>query len=180
MNIVLYLNMDAIGYLAPPEPDAYMMADSSALAVAAWMCDVAGTHTDYHFIPTIQPLGASDHNSFWEAGYNVVDSQVDPTSHHIHTPDDVIELGMVDLEDNDTWIPIAKTRAWSWQQGCMLQWVPGSDSKIIYNDRENDRFIARIRDVFSGETRQLPRAASEPKECLQRVVHGSRSTVRVR
>ena len=91
MQIALYLNVDAIGYLAPPEPDGFMMADTSALAVAAWMCDVALDHTGYSFEPVVQPLGASDHNSFWEAGYNVVDSQVEPTSHYMHTPDDVIE-----------------------------------------------------------------------------------------
>ncbi|MBD3348305.1 MAG: M20/M25/M40 family metallo-hydrolase [Candidatus Eisenbacteria bacterium] len=90
-DVVLYLNMDAIGYLAPPVPDGFMMADTCALAVAGWMCDVALEHTGYEFDPVVQPLGASDHNSFWEAGYNVVDSQVEPTSHYMHTPDDVIE-----------------------------------------------------------------------------------------
>ncbi|MFH1502241.1 MAG: M20/M25/M40 family metallo-hydrolase [Candidatus Eisenbacteria bacterium] len=90
MDVVLYLNMDAIGYLAGPAPDVYVMADSSALAVAAWMCDVATRHTIYEFVPTVQPLGASDHNSFWESGYNVVDSQVDPVSPYMHTPEDVV------------------------------------------------------------------------------------------
>lgn len=73
-------------------------------------------------------------------------------------PDDVIQLGMVDLEDGDRWIPLGESRAWSWQQGCMLQWLPGSDSEVIYNDREGDQFVSYIQDVFSGERRKLPRA----------------------
>ncbi len=73
-------------------------------------------------------------------------------------PDDVIVLGMVDLEEDDKWIPFGRTRAWSWQQGCMLQWLPGSDTEVIYNDREGARFISYIQDVFTGEQRKLPRA----------------------
>src|SRR5262245_22416198 len=38
--------------------------------------------------------------------------------------EDVIQVGMVDLEDGDRWIEFGSTRAWNWQQGCMLQWVP--------------------------------------------------------
>ncbi|MBX3179287.1 MAG: hypothetical protein KF886_18180 [Candidatus Hydrogenedentes bacterium] len=73
-------------------------------------------------------------------------------------PDDAIQLGMVDLEDGDHWIPLGESRAWSWQQGCMLQWLPGSDSEVIYNDRDGEAFVSYIQDVFSGERRKLPRA----------------------
>ncbi|MDA3925366.1 MAG: hypothetical protein PF904_11780 [Kiritimatiellae bacterium] len=44
-------------------------------------------------------------------------------------PDDVIKIGMVDLQDNDKWIELGSTHAWCWQQGCMLQWISGSDSE---------------------------------------------------
>lgn len=71
--------------------------------------------------------------------------------------DDVIELGMVDIEDGDKWIPLATTTAWCWQQGCMLQWVPGSDSEVIYNVRTEDGYASVIQDVFTGEKRMLPR-----------------------
>ena len=30
---------------------------------------------------------------------------------------------------SDRWIPLGDTRAWCWQQGCMLQWLPGSDRR---------------------------------------------------
>jgi hypothetical protein len=71
------------------------------------------------------------------------------------TPDDMIKLGMVDLEEGDKWLEIGATSAWCWQQGCMLQWLPGSDSKVIYNTRLGDKYGAIIKDVKSGEQQVL-------------------------
>ena len=68
---------------------------------------------------------------------------------------DVIQLGMVDTEDGDTWIPLAETSAWCWQQGCMLQWLPGSESEVIYNIRTEVGYASVIQDVFTGEKRRL-------------------------
>ncbi len=73
-------------------------------------------------------------------------------------PDDVITVGMVDLEDNDRWIALGESRAWNWQQGCMLQWIPGSKTDVIWNDREGDRFVARIMNVKTREMRTIPHA----------------------
>lgn len=70
--------------------------------------------------------------------------------------DDVLHLGMVDLQDGDRWIELGTTRAWNWQQGCMLQWLPGSSSEVIWNDREGDRFVSRIMDVGTRTVRTLP------------------------
>ena len=71
-------------------------------------------------------------------------------------PDDVLRLGMVDLQDNDRWIELGTTRAWNWQQGCMLQWLPGSENEVIWNDREDDHFVSRILNVKTGKQRVLP------------------------
>ena len=71
-------------------------------------------------------------------------------------PDDVIRIGMVDLEDGDRWIELGESRAWCWQQGCMLQWIPGSESEVIWNDREGDRFVSHILDIRTGEKQTLP------------------------
>jgi len=71
-------------------------------------------------------------------------------------PNDEIRIGMVDLEDNDRWIELASTRAWCWQQGCMLQWRPGSNSEILFNDREEDQYVCRILDVNTGDIRTVP------------------------
>jgi hypothetical protein len=76
--------------------------------------------------------------------------------------DDVIRVGMIDLEDGDRWIELGASRAWNWQQGCMLQWVPGSASEVLWNDREGDHFVCRVLDVKTGHQRALP----HPIYCL--------------
>ena len=64
-------------------------------------------------------------------------------------------MGMIDLADGDRWIELGQTRAWCWQQGCMLQWIPGSDREVIWNDREGGRFVSHLLDVKSGKKRTI-------------------------
>lgn len=101
----------------------------------------------------------------WFAYYDKY--QFDPTNrlalgnqvgfeHRSPLPDDVIKTGMVDLQDGDRWIELGESRAWNWQQGCMLQWVPGTDSTVLWNDREGDRFVSHIMDVKTREKRTIP------------------------
>ena len=78
--------------------------------------------------------------------------------HRSPTADDVVKVGMVDLEDGDRWIELGESRAWNWQQGCMLQWRPGSETEVLWNDREGDRFICRLLDVKTGRRRTIPHA----------------------
>ncbi len=76
--------------------------------------------------------------------------------HRSPTADDEIRIGMVDLQDGDKWIELGTSRAWNWQQGCMLQWLPGSDSQILWNDRQDGRFVCHLLDVFTRERRTIP------------------------
>jgi hypothetical protein len=76
--------------------------------------------------------------------------------HRQPTPEDEISVGMVDLQDNDLWIELGRTKAWCWQQGSMLQWVPGSQSEVIWNDREDGQFVSRILDVKTKQVRTIP------------------------
>lgn len=71
-------------------------------------------------------------------------------------PHDSIILGMIDVKDNDRWIPFAETTAWCWQQGCLLQWLPGSSREVIYNIRMDARYASVVQNVFTGEKRTLP------------------------
>lgn len=71
------------------------------------------------------------------------------------TPADAAVVGRVDLDAGDTFTPLADTRAWNQQQGCMLQWLPSGE--ILYNDRDGGRFAAVIHDPRAGRTRTLPR-----------------------
>ena len=75
------------------------------------------------------------------------------------TPKDEIGIGVIDLADPElTWQSLGHTRAWHWQAGCMLQWIPNSDPECcIWNEIEDGRFRARILEVESGRSRQLPR-----------------------
>ncbi|MCR4414428.1 MAG: twin-arginine translocation signal domain-containing protein [Thermoguttaceae bacterium] len=71
-------------------------------------------------------------------------------------PSDTIKIGMIDLADGDRWIELGRSRAWCWQQGCMLQWRPGSADEVLFNDREGDRFVCRILNVKTRKLRTLP------------------------
>jgi hypothetical protein len=73
-------------------------------------------------------------------------------------PEDVAVVGMVDTAEGNRFIPLDETTAWNWQQGCMLQWLGSAAERlIIYNAREGDRYVSRIRDVRSSEALTLPR-----------------------
>src|SRR6476620_1762979 len=76
--------------------------------------------------------------------------------HRQPTAEESIAVGMVDLQDGDRWIDLGRTTAWCWQQGCMLQWIPGSASEVIWNDREDGQYVSRILDVKSHMVRTLP------------------------
>lgn len=76
--------------------------------------------------------------------------------HRTPRPDDAIRVGMVDLEDGDKWIELGESRAWGWQQGCMLQWVPRTPSSVIWNDRQGERFVSHLLDVKTGTHRVVP------------------------
>lgn len=74
-------------------------------------------------------------------------------------PDDVAVIGLIDTQNDNEWKPVAETTAWCWQQSCMLHWLPSAaDREIIYNVKKKDKFVAEIRDVFTGETREIPHA----------------------
>lgn len=105
--------------------------------------------------PKFHWFGYYDKLQFDPAQRYVLGMEVD-FEHRSPEPDDVIRIGMVDLQDNDRWIELGDSRAWGWQQGCMLQWRPGSRSEILWNDREGDSFVCRILDIDTGNKRTLP------------------------
>ena len=78
--------------------------------------------------------------------------------HRPPRPEDQIRVGMVDLCDGDRWIDLGESRAWGWQAGCMLQWLPRSDCEIIWNDRADGRFVSHILNIVTGQRRTLPHA----------------------
>ncbi|HPT27820.1 MAG TPA: hypothetical protein PLZ95_15480, partial [Bryobacteraceae bacterium] len=117
-------------------------------------------------LPPVRPItrGPKFH---WFAYYDKL--QFDPTSRYVLSnevdfehrspePGDEIRMGMIDLHDNDRWTELGRTKAWNWQQGSMLQWVPGSRDEVIWNERDDKekRFVSVIMNVKSGRRRTLP------------------------
>ncbi len=72
--------------------------------------------------------------------------------------EDEIRVGMVDTGDGDRWVELGATKAWNWQQGCMLQWVPGSKTDVLWNDRVDGEFVSHIVNVKTGKKRTIPAA----------------------
>ena len=65
---------------------------------------------------------------------------------------------MIDLKDGDRWTELGQSAAWGWQQGCMLQWIPGSRSEILWNDRGTDDYVCHLLNVKTGQKRTIPYA----------------------
>ena len=105
--------------------------------------------------PKFHRFSYYDKLQFDPAGRYALGMEVD-FEHRSPKTDDVIKIGMVDLKNGDRWTELGQSSAWCWQQGCMLQWRPGSKDQIIWNDRQNDRFVCHILNAHSGEKRTLP------------------------
>jgi hypothetical protein len=149
-------------------------ATGSALGLAGLSCSTSRTVKEQNAMPAKKPppehlppvraitQGPKFH---WFGYYDKL--QFDPTcryvlamevdfEHRSPKADDVVKIAMVDLQDNDRWTELDKTTAWGWQQGCMLQWRPGSASEIIFNDRRDNHFVCHILDVKTGKKQTLP------------------------
>ncbi|HSJ69071.1 MAG TPA: hypothetical protein VK921_15410 [Anditalea sp.] len=70
------------------------------------------------------------------------------------TPDDAIEIGYINLKDGNKWEKVGTSTAWSWQQGAMSQWLPNSRT-LVWNDRENGKFVARLHSLDTGKTKTM-------------------------
>jgi len=101
-------------------------------------------------LQSLPPVRAITHEPkfHWFSYYDKL--QFDPTGryalgmevdfeHRSPKADDIIKIGMVDLKNGDRWTELGQSSAWCWQQGCMLQWQPGSKDKIIFNDAYPDK-----------------------------------------
>ena len=71
--------------------------------------------------------------------------------------DDCAEVGYFDLaEPRPQFRRIGLTRAFNWQQGCMLQFCgPDYARNVIYNSFDGKRFVAELVEIDTGRTRIL-------------------------
>ena len=129
-----------------------------------WPAARAATPTAADSVPPVRVItGGPKHH--WFGYYDKL--EFDPThrwvlgmevdfEHRSPRPDDPITVGMVDLAEHDRWIPLGTSTAWGWQQGCMLQWIPGSRSEVLWNDREEGQYVCRILNTQTRQLRTMP------------------------
>ena len=104
--------------------------------------------------PKFHWFGYYDKLQFDPAGRFLLGMEVD-FEHRSPRGDDEIRVGMVDLRHGDEWVELGRTHAWCWQQGCMLQWRPGSQNEVVWNDRQHGRFVCHVLNVETGRRRTL-------------------------
>jgi hypothetical protein len=71
---------------------------------------------------------------------------------------DTGEIRLIDCGDGFACRPLAVTRAWNLQQGCMLQWLgPDFSRRLIYNDFRDGAYCSVILDLSTSREQVLPR-----------------------
>lgn len=70
--------------------------------------------------------------------------------------DDTIDLGWYDI-NTGVWNYIGTTDSFNWQQGAMLQWLPGigNDNQVIYNLSDKKHYKSVIVDITTQERRYI-------------------------
>lgn len=106
--------------------------------------------------PLYHWFGYYDKREFDPTGQLVLSNEVDFEGRS-PTADDSIGVGYVDTRRDNRWVPLGRSKAWGWQQGCMLQWVGPTGQSVLWNDREGDRFVCRIHSLREGTTRTIDR-----------------------
>lgn len=87
----------------------------------------------------------------WSADQRYVTVLQTPIKYRLPTENDPAILGLVDLETNE-FLPLAETRAWNFQQGCMAHWLGTfPNSRIIYNDMVDGEYVSIIMDVHTKQ-----------------------------
>jgi len=61
-----------------------------------------------------------------------------PFRDRLPTAADEAELGIIPLNGDGVFRPFARTRAWNFQQGALLQWLGDGTGRVFYNDVHPD------------------------------------------
>ncbi len=69
--------------------------------------------------------------------------------------EDRAELGVLDAETGGSFQPLADTTAWNFQQGAMLQWLPGAPERVLFNQWLGDRVGAVVLETALGRRREF-------------------------
>lgn len=73
-------------------------------------------------------------------------------------------LGLVDLADDNRFIPVTTTRCWNFQEAAMAHWLPWGRDMIVFNDIRDGRFCAVVMNWRTKEERHCPFPVSAVSE----------------
>jgi len=115
--------------------------------------------------PEVRRITESDRHCFF-GYYDVQAWSPDKKQHLCHRvkfrdrlpmQNDVAEIGVIDLESLK-YEKLADTTAWNFQQGAMLQYLPGSEGReIVFNVRKDGAYRGCIMDMHGGHRKILER-----------------------
>jgi len=115
----------------------------------------------------IQRLNPNDGNHYYYGYYDNPAFNKDDKKHlcnkvkfwdRFPTCNDICEMGVFDLETG-SWKKYAETRAFNFQQGCMLHWNPlNPGEEIIYNVRDGNEYRCIVHNIKTSEKKILPAA----------------------
>lgn len=73
---------------------------------------------------------------------------------------DSATVALVDLQDDNRYIPIAKTTCWNFQEAAMFHWLLWEDGLCAFNDMREGRFVTVLLNWKTGEERIVSRPVS--------------------
>ncbi|MEP3480471.1 MAG: hypothetical protein ABJZ55_14565 [Fuerstiella sp.] len=113
--------------------------------------------------PKFHWFGYYDKQQFDSTNTKVLSNQVS-FEHRTPVPTDKVSVGYIDIANQNRWTEVGQSTAWGWQQGCMLQWRPASvaevtarGQEVVWNDRTDDGYVCRIKNINTAAERILPR-----------------------
>lgn len=79
--------------------------------------------------------------------------------------DEIVYLNLKDRENlvhimkntyrDDNELELTTSRAWNWQQGCRLRWMPKNNREIVFNDFDGQNYCTRILNVDDNKERRI-------------------------
>lgn len=79
-----------------------------------------------------------------------------PFCHTTIDKTDIAEVGYYEIADG-SWHKVAETDSFNWDQGSMLQWLPGrgNENKIVFNVSRNGHLCSKICDIETLEIKDI-------------------------
>ncbi len=101
-------------------------------------------------------FGYNDRSPLSSLGNLVLAHKTIDSSWSQNSPQSEIDIGYFKYSEGQRFFHISKSKAWSLQQGSMLQFLPKSTDKVIFNDFSEMLYCARVCTVDGKNIRNLP------------------------